>query len=142
MQSALFNFQSLLLVILLLICTCTYIRAVAPRLIDSNKQGCVSSFLVVRTSSPPSFPLHDTISFRMHVLSHSEYSCIMIQFLGYILHVRTNRYVCVSIPRLFRYSILFLTHLCLPLAAPVSVCLQEKDYRHTSRWRALQWPCG
>ena len=44
-QSALFNFQSLLLVILLLICTCTYIRAVAPRLIDSNKQGYVFSFL-------------------------------------------------------------------------------------------------
>ncbi|KAH9979401.1 hypothetical protein BGW80DRAFT_596512 [Lactifluus volemus] len=38
-MSALFNFQSLLLVILLLICTCTYIRAVAPRLVDSKKQG-------------------------------------------------------------------------------------------------------
>ncbi|KAI0704414.1 hypothetical protein C8T65DRAFT_810279 [Cerioporus squamosus] len=38
-QSALFNFQSLLLVILLLICTCTYVRAVAPRLIDRNKEG-------------------------------------------------------------------------------------------------------
>ncbi len=44
-QSALFNFQSLLLVILLLICTCTYVRAVAPRLIDSNKQGYVFSAL-------------------------------------------------------------------------------------------------
>ncbi len=51
-QSALFNFQSLLLVILLLICTCTYIRAVAPRLIDSNKQGCVlSAFLCNSTLS-------------------------------------------------------------------------------------------
>lgn len=38
-MSAFFNFQSLLLVILLLVCTCTYIRAVAPRLIDGNKQG-------------------------------------------------------------------------------------------------------
>ncbi|KAM6504160.1 DUF1242 domain containing protein, partial [Amanita muscaria] len=37
--SALFNFQSLLLVILLVICTCTYVRAVAPRLIDRNKEG-------------------------------------------------------------------------------------------------------
>lgn len=47
-QSALFNFQSLLLVILLLICTCTYIRAVAPRLVDSNKQGYVpSAFLCI-----------------------------------------------------------------------------------------------
>jgi hypothetical protein len=45
-QSALFNFQSLLLVILLLICTCTYIRAVSPRLIDGNKQGCVPPLLL------------------------------------------------------------------------------------------------
>ncbi|KAI0247362.1 hypothetical protein BJV78DRAFT_1133415 [Lactifluus subvellereus] len=45
-QSALFNFQSLLLVILLLICTSTYIRAVAPRLIDSNKQGFLGIFFM------------------------------------------------------------------------------------------------
>lgn len=38
-QSALFNFQSLLLVILLLICTCTYVRATMPTLIDRNKEG-------------------------------------------------------------------------------------------------------
>src|SRR6266478_7190054 len=55
-QSALFNFQSLLLVILLLICTCTYIRAVAPRLIDSNKQGYVlSAFLCNSALSAFSF---------------------------------------------------------------------------------------
>ncbi|KAF8147394.1 hypothetical protein B0H34DRAFT_756073 [Crassisporium funariophilum] len=38
-MSALFNFQSLLLVILLFICTCTYVRAVAPRLVDRNQVG-------------------------------------------------------------------------------------------------------
>lgn len=38
-QSALFNFQSLVSVILLLICTCTYLRAIAPKLIDRNKEG-------------------------------------------------------------------------------------------------------
>ncbi|KDR72866.1 hypothetical protein GALMADRAFT_737484 [Galerina marginata CBS 339.88] len=38
-MSALFNFQSLLLVILLFICTCTYVRAVAPGLVDRNKVG-------------------------------------------------------------------------------------------------------
>ncbi|PPQ99372.1 hypothetical protein CVT24_009202 [Panaeolus cyanescens] len=38
-MSALFNFQSLLLVILLFICTCTYVRAVAPSLVDRNKTG-------------------------------------------------------------------------------------------------------
>ncbi|KAF8718625.1 hypothetical protein AX14_011698 [Amanita brunnescens Koide BX004] len=45
-MSALFNFQSLLLVILLVICTCTYIRAVAPRLIDRNKEGFLGLFFM------------------------------------------------------------------------------------------------
>ncbi|KAI8342362.1 transmembrane protein 167 precursor [Chlamydoabsidia padenii] len=43
-MSAIFNFQSLLLVILLLICTCTYIRAQAPSLIDRNKTGVLGLF--------------------------------------------------------------------------------------------------
>ncbi|KAF7761080.1 hypothetical protein Agabi119p4_10489 [Agaricus bisporus var. burnettii] len=38
-MSALFNFQALLLVILLGICTCTYVRAVAPSLVDRNRHG-------------------------------------------------------------------------------------------------------
>lgn len=41
-QSALFNFHSLLRVVLLLICTCTYVRATAPGLIDRNKEGYVT----------------------------------------------------------------------------------------------------
>ncbi|KIY74279.1 DUF1242-domain-containing protein [Cylindrobasidium torrendii FP15055 ss-10] len=45
-MSALFNFQSLLLVILLLICTCTYVRALAPRLIDRNKEGFLGLFFM------------------------------------------------------------------------------------------------
>ncbi|KDQ07428.1 hypothetical protein BOTBODRAFT_38832 [Botryobasidium botryosum FD-172 SS1] len=43
-MSALFNFQSLLLVLLLLICTCAYVRAVAPGLIDRNKEGFMGVF--------------------------------------------------------------------------------------------------
>ncbi|KAG0146780.1 hypothetical protein CROQUDRAFT_62476 [Cronartium quercuum f. sp. fusiforme G11] len=43
-MSALFNFQSLLLVILLIICTCTYLRATAPSLIDRNKNGFFGLF--------------------------------------------------------------------------------------------------
>lgn len=39
LQSALFNFQSLLAVILLVICTCAYIRAQFPALLDRNKTG-------------------------------------------------------------------------------------------------------
>ncbi|KFP25146.1 Protein kish-A, partial [Colius striatus] len=37
--SAIFNFQSLLTIILLLICTCAYIRSFAPSLLDKNKPG-------------------------------------------------------------------------------------------------------
>uniref|UniRef100_A0A914HA78 Elongin-C n=1 Tax=Globodera rostochiensis TaxID=31243 RepID=A0A914HA78_GLORO len=42
--SALFNFQSLITVLLLLICTCAYLRAIVPRLIDRNKQGIPGVF--------------------------------------------------------------------------------------------------
>ncbi|GAB6028539.1 hypothetical protein CHUAL_002686 [Chamberlinius hualienensis] len=43
-MSAIFNFQSLLTVVLLLICTCTYIRSIAPTLLDRNKQGVKGTF--------------------------------------------------------------------------------------------------
>ncbi|KAI9294880.1 DUF1242-domain-containing protein, partial [Neoconidiobolus thromboides FSU 785] len=42
--SALFDFQSLLLVILLIVCTSTYIHAQAPTLLDKNKEGLMSIF--------------------------------------------------------------------------------------------------
>ncbi|CAB1332557.1 unnamed protein product [Coregonus sp. 'balchen'] len=42
--SAIFNFQSLLTVILLLICTCAYLRAMAPSLLDKNKTGFLGIF--------------------------------------------------------------------------------------------------
>ncbi|KAI9228168.1 MAG: DUF1242-domain-containing protein, partial [Piptocephalis tieghemiana] len=42
--SALFNFQSLLMVILLMICTCTYVRAQFPALVDRNKTGLLGLF--------------------------------------------------------------------------------------------------
>lgn len=40
-MSALFNFQSFLVVILLLICTCTYVHERAAALLDRNKHGVV-----------------------------------------------------------------------------------------------------
>lgn len=43
-QTALLNFSSLLLCILLFVCTCTYARATAPGLIDRNKEGYVFVF--------------------------------------------------------------------------------------------------
>ncbi|CCG23178.1 hypothetical protein CORT_0D03350 [Candida orthopsilosis Co 90-125] len=43
-MSALFNFQSLLQVLLLLICTCTYVHSVAPALLDNRKTGILSVF--------------------------------------------------------------------------------------------------
>uniref|UniRef100_A0A8C5ZR73 Protein kish n=1 Tax=Marmota marmota marmota TaxID=9994 RepID=A0A8C5ZR73_MARMA len=41
---AFFNFQSLLAVILLHICTCVYIRSLAPSLLDRNKTGLLGIF--------------------------------------------------------------------------------------------------
>lgn len=43
-MSAIFNFQSLLTVVLLLICTCAYLRAIAARLLDKNKEGLLGIF--------------------------------------------------------------------------------------------------
>ncbi|CAH8641796.1 unnamed protein product [Heterobilharzia americana] len=43
-MSALFNFQSLLSVILLLICTCAYVRHFSPALLDSRKHGLLGLF--------------------------------------------------------------------------------------------------
>uniref|UniRef100_A0A8C9VKB5 Protein kish n=1 Tax=Scleropages formosus TaxID=113540 RepID=A0A8C9VKB5_SCLFO len=43
-MSAIFNFQSLLTVILLLICTCAYIRSLVPSLLDKNKTGVLGIF--------------------------------------------------------------------------------------------------
>ncbi|WVQ69871.1 uncharacterized protein L199_008093 [Kwoniella botswanensis] len=43
-MSALFNFQSLLLVLLLMICTCTYVRGTAPGLVDRNREGFLGLF--------------------------------------------------------------------------------------------------
>uniref|UniRef100_A0A1X7UKJ5 Protein kish n=1 Tax=Amphimedon queenslandica TaxID=400682 RepID=A0A1X7UKJ5_AMPQE len=43
-MSALFNFQSLLMVILLMICTCTYIRQMFPAITDMHKTGLLGTF--------------------------------------------------------------------------------------------------
>ncbi|EQB52055.1 hypothetical protein CGLO_08363 [Colletotrichum gloeosporioides Cg-14] len=44
LQTALFNFQSLLLVILLLVCTCAYIHQLIPAMMDRNKDGFMGIF--------------------------------------------------------------------------------------------------
>lgn len=52
-QSCLFNFQSFLTVILLTVCTCTYVRLHAPSLLV-QRDGCVSPLLVaVSIASSP-----------------------------------------------------------------------------------------
>ncbi|EAT48546.1 AAEL000407-PA [Aedes aegypti] len=43
-MSAIFNFQSLLSVILLAICTCAYLRSLFPSFIDRNKTGMMGIF--------------------------------------------------------------------------------------------------
>ncbi|KAG4285562.1 hypothetical protein FPRO06_06822 [Fusarium proliferatum] len=44
LQSALFNFQSLLLVLLLLICTSAYVHHFTPGIMDRNKNGFMGIF--------------------------------------------------------------------------------------------------
>nr|XP_045017131.1 protein kish-A-like [Jaculus jaculus] len=43
-MSAIFNFQSLLTIILLLICTCAYIWSLAPSVLDKNTTGLLGLF--------------------------------------------------------------------------------------------------
>ncbi|VVD02706.1 protein kish-A [Leptidea sinapis] len=43
-MSAIFNFQSLLSVILLLICTCAYLRSFFPSIMDRKKTGLLGTF--------------------------------------------------------------------------------------------------
>ncbi|OSX79875.1 hypothetical protein BU14_0070s0050 [Porphyra umbilicalis] len=43
-MSAIFNFQSLLIVVLLLICTCAYMRSLYPALLDRNRTGFLGVF--------------------------------------------------------------------------------------------------
>ncbi|XP_014294603.1 protein kish-A isoform X2 [Halyomorpha halys] len=43
-MSALFNFNSLLTVVLLLICTCAYLRSLFPSLLDKYKTGFLGIF--------------------------------------------------------------------------------------------------
>ncbi|KAK8224717.1 hypothetical protein HDK90DRAFT_514883 [Phyllosticta capitalensis] len=56
--TALFNFQSLLLVILLLVCTSTYLHAVAPGLLDRNKDGVFGIFWKFARVGERLSPLH------------------------------------------------------------------------------------
>ncbi|XP_014209999.1 protein kish-A [Copidosoma floridanum] len=41
---ALFNFQSLLVILLLVICTSVYVRLMIPNLLDKNKKGILGMF--------------------------------------------------------------------------------------------------
>ncbi|KAJ8985757.1 hypothetical protein NQ317_014410 [Molorchus minor] len=43
-MSAIFNLQSLLTVVLLLICTCAYLRSLFPSIMDRNKVGVMGTF--------------------------------------------------------------------------------------------------
>lgn len=47
LQTAIFNFQSALLVLLLLICTSAYVHQLFPGIMDRNKDGFVDTLLMV-----------------------------------------------------------------------------------------------
>uniref|UniRef100_A0A3Q3BWR0 Protein kish-A n=1 Tax=Haplochromis burtoni TaxID=8153 RepID=A0A3Q3BWR0_HAPBU len=76
-MSAIFNFQSLLTVILLLICTCAYIRAMAPSLLDKNKTGLLGIFWkCARIGKPMTAPY--SFFLLCHIVIHT---CIQKCFL-------------------------------------------------------------
>jgi len=43
-MSALFNFEALVCTLLLLICTCAYVRSIWSNLLDKNKSGALGIF--------------------------------------------------------------------------------------------------
>ncbi|XP_046866711.1 protein kish [Drosophila willistoni] len=43
-MSALFNLPGMMSVILLLICTCTYVRSIAPNILDQHRVGWKGTF--------------------------------------------------------------------------------------------------
>lgn len=89
LQSALFNFQSLLTITLLLICACAYIRSLFPSLLDRNKTGLV-------------FDTHERniilrfMSVWIGILSRSTLSFTQLQFfhIFLILIFLTVSWVC------------------------------------------------
>ncbi|CCG83741.1 protein of unknown function [Taphrina deformans PYCC 5710] len=43
-MTAIFNFQSLMMVLLLLICTCTYVHGYSAKFMDAHKHGALGTF--------------------------------------------------------------------------------------------------
>ena len=80
MQSALFHFDALLLVILLLICTCTYVRQTVPGMVDSRKDKNVSVLFFLSFS----------------LLVHLTLFCLL-QLLRYVLEVRAYRGATIAV---------------------------------------------
>ncbi|KAG5897069.1 hypothetical protein JTB14_025885 [Gonioctena quinquepunctata] len=66
-MSALFNFQSLLTVALLLICTCAYLRGLFPSIMDRNKVGLMGTFWKCARIGERASPLVGTFCIIMAV---------------------------------------------------------------------------
>uniref|UniRef100_A0A3B4UWT4 Protein kish n=1 Tax=Seriola dumerili TaxID=41447 RepID=A0A3B4UWT4_SERDU len=77
-MSAIFNFQSLLTVILLLICTCAYIRAMAPSLLDKNKTGLLGIFWKCARIGKPVIALYFLLHKVVFILLISMKYCLMM----------------------------------------------------------------
>lgn len=101
LQSAIFNFQSLLTVILLLICTCAYIRAMAPSLLDKNKTGYDQILLEILNNEAEAEVSNtclclfewDTMSYHIRVLLHSSSATCFHQH----FNIQVNHQAALSI---------------------------------------------
>ena len=91
---------------------------------------------IVHTSSPPFFAFHDPTPSWVRPSSCQILTSLWSSFLG--IFFMSARIGTLRLQRLFR-------DLIPPLPSVEwgfrSVCIQERGYHHTSRWRALQRPC-
>jgi len=89
-MTALFNFTSLLLVILLLVCTCAYLHQLFPAILDRNKTGYVAILALRERETVTDFSrgcglMSDTHQRQNH---------------GYLLEVRADRGAAKSLHEL------------------------------------------
>ncbi|KAB0363569.1 hypothetical protein FD754_007725 [Muntiacus muntjak] len=86
-MSAIFNFQSLLTVILLLICTCAYIRSLAPSLLDRNKTGFLKAIIKVKFWACH-IPFNCMLSSSILLLHKTkEIACLFLHFKVYMIQL-------------------------------------------------------
>ena len=88
-MSAIFDFSSLLTVILLLICTCAYLRDMRPTIFDGGQVSCLRACFALLLWKDGSSAEGSKLKYA-----------IMLKFLRKLYaHIFTHRYAIVQIPK-------------------------------------------